>query len=191
MAKPEFLQKFGIFIVRHFLNAYQCAQLCAEIGVAPYKSAKVLETAEEGYVLDESFPKVLLVEPSQSAEALVRSRLDELKPKLEEHFKVTLPGYNEPQFLRYEPGGFFAPHPDTGPDSPKHVAARRISVVIFLNSSSETPSPGCYGGGALQFHGLLSGPHLANLALSLDGEPGLLVAFKSTVLHEVLPVRFG
>src|SRR5262249_35081608 len=90
MAKPEFLQKLGVFIVREFFDPYQCGQLCAEIGAASYKPATVLETAEVGYVLDENFRKVLRTEPSQSAEALVRSRLHELKPKLEEHFQITL-----------------------------------------------------------------------------------------------------
>jgi SM-20-related protein len=191
MAKPEFLQKLGVFIVRDFFDPYQCAQLSAEIGAASFKPATVLETAEEGYVLDENFRKVLRAEPSHSAEVIVRSRLHELKPKLEEHFQITLAGCNEPQFLRYEPGGFFGPHPDTGPDAPPHVAARRVSVVLFLNAASEKPSPGCYGGGALRFHGLLSGPRWGDCAFSLEAEAGLLVAFKSTVLHEVLPVTFG
>jgi predicted 2-oxoglutarate/Fe(II)-dependent dioxygenase YbiX len=118
-------------------------------------------------------------------------RLEELKPELEKRFQITLTGCNEPQFLRYEPGGFFALHPDTGPGAPAHVAARRVSVVIFLNAPSENPSPGCYGGGALRFYGLLGGPRLGNCAFSLEAERGLLVAFKSTVLHEVLPVTFG
>src|SRR5262245_33545947 len=95
MAKPEFLQKLGLFIVRDFFDPDQCAQLCAEIGAAFYKPATVLETAEEGYVLDENFRKVLHVEPSQSAKALLQSRLDELKPKLQEYFQITLAGCNE------------------------------------------------------------------------------------------------
>jgi SM-20-related protein len=194
MAKPEFLQKLGVFTLRDFFDPNQCAQLCAEMRVASHEKGTIVdrrEAAEESEVVDESVRKVLHVAMGAPTEALIESRLEELKPKLEKRFQMELTGHSGPHFLRYQPGGFYTPHRDRSPGAPPNIAARRVSVVIFLNSTSEEPAPGCYGGGALRFHGLLSGPNWENCALSLDAEPGLLVAFDSTVFHEVLPVTFG
>jgi SM-20-related protein len=193
MAKPEFLQKLGVFIRRDFLDPNQCAQLCAEMQTASHEKGTVGHqgTAKGTGIVDESVRKVLSTELGAPAEALVRSRLDDLRPDLEKHFQMELTGYSGPHFLRYLPGGFYTAHNDRSPGAPPNIAARRVSVVIFLNSASEAPAPGCYGGGALRFHRLLSGPNWENCAFSLDAQSGLLVAFDATVLHEVLPVTFG
>jgi predicted 2-oxoglutarate/Fe(II)-dependent dioxygenase YbiX len=193
MAKPELLQKLGVFIRRGFLDSDQCAQLCAEMRTASHEKGTVghQETAAGIGVVNEDVRKVLHAELAESSQALVCSLLENLKPDLEKHFKMELTGYSGPHFLRYQPGGFYTAHHDRSPGAPPHIAARRVSVVIFLNAASEEATPGCYGGGALRFHRLLSGPQWENCAFSLDAEPGLLVAFDSTVLHEVLPVTFG
>jgi len=193
MAKPEFLQKVGVFISRDFVDANRCAQLCAEVQAASHEKGTVghQETAKGTGIVDENVRKVLRAELPEDTKAFVCSRLDELKPELERHFRMELSGYSGPHFLRYQPGGFYTAHTDRSPGAPPSIAARRVSVVIFLNSPSKEPTPGYYGGGALRFHRLLNGPNWENCALSLDAEPGLLVAFDSTVLHEVLPVTFG
>jgi predicted 2-oxoglutarate/Fe(II)-dependent dioxygenase YbiX len=193
MAKPEFLEKLGVFISRDFFDPNECAQLCVEMRTASHEEGTVghRETPKGTGIVDESVRKVLHTELADPTEALIRSRLDDLMPKLEKRFQVELTGYSGPHFLRYQPGGFYTPHRDRSPGAPPNIAARRVSVVIFLNSASEEPRPGCYGGGALRFHGLLRGPNWENCAFSLDAEPGLLVAFDPTVLHEVLPVTFG
>jgi predicted 2-oxoglutarate/Fe(II)-dependent dioxygenase YbiX len=194
MAKPEFLEKLGVFISRDFFDPYECAQLCAEMRTVSHERGTIAdhrEAAEESEVVDESRRKVLHATIGAPTEVLIQSRLEELKPKLEKRFQMALTGFSGPHCLRYQPGGFYTRHRDRSPGAPPNVAARRVSVVIFLNSASEEPRPGCYGGGSLRFHGLLSGPRWENCAFSLDAEPGLLVAFDPTVLHEVLPVTFG
>jgi len=193
MAKPEFLQRLGVFIMRDFLDPDRCAQICTGMRTASHEKATVghQETAKGTGIVDESVRKVLHSELAEDTEAFVCSRLDELKPNLEKHFRMELTGYSGPHFLLYQPGGFYTPHTDRSADAPPNIAARRVSVVIFLNTASEEPGPGCYGGGSLRFHRLLSGPNWENCAFSLEAEPGLLVAFDPTVLHEVLPVTFG
>ena len=193
MAKPEFLQRLGVFILRDFLDPDRCAQICTAMREASHEKATVghQETAKGTGIVDETVRKVLHSELPEDTEAFVSSRLDELKPHLEKHFRTELTGYSGPHFLLYQSGGFYTPHTDRSAGAPPNIAARRVSVVIFLNTASEEPGPGCYGGGALRFHRLLSGPNWENCAFSLDAEPGLLVAFDPTVLHEVLPVTFG
>ena len=193
MARPEFLQRLGVFILRDFVDPNRCARLCAEVQAASHEKATVghQETTTGTGIVDENVRKVLRAELPDDAKTFICSRLDELMPDLEKHFRMELTGYSGPHFLRYQPGGFYTAHTDRSPGAPPSIAARRVSVVIFLNSPSEEPTAGAYGGGALRFHRLLNGPKWENCALSLDAEPGLLVAFDSTVLHEVLPVTFG
>ena len=88
-------------------------------------------------------------------------------------------------------GGFYAPHTDGTRDSHATIQHRRVSVVVFLNTESDQPAKDCYGGGKLTFHGILNEAQWANCAFSLDPHPGLLVAFRSDLLHEVKRVTFG
>src|SRR5574342_475177 len=49
-------------------------------------------------------------------------------------------------------------HVATSPESPEHLRARKVAVVLFLNEESEQPDPDSYGSGALTFYGLIDEP---------------------------------
>src|SRR6478672_10784973 len=136
MAKPEFLQRLGVFILRDFLDPDRCAQICTGMKTASHEKATVghQETAKGTGIVDETVRKVLHSELPEDTEAFVCSRLDELKPQLEKHFRTELTGYSGPHFLLYQSGGFYTPHTDRSAGAPPNIAARRVSVVIFLNT---------------------------------------------------------
>jgi SM-20-related protein len=71
------------------------------------------------------------------------------------------------------------------------VRERQVSAVIFLNSAAEARGPESYSGGALTFYGLIDGPCWRGYGFPLVGEQGLLIAFRSDVLHEVTVVTRG
>lgn len=194
MPGSAFFRKLGFFLANDFLDPMRCAEICSEMRAAPHDKGTIVSNSPEqegSDLVDESIRKVLQSDIARPSKLFVRARLDELRPKLEEHFKITLTGRDGPQFLRYWPGAFYVVHRDASPKSPPEIASRRVSVVIFLNRQSEQPKPCSYGGGSLRFYGLLDGPHWKDCAFSLEPEPGLLVAFPSSTLHEVLPVTFG
>ena len=60
-------------------------------------------------------------------------RLTAYREKIEEYFKVSLSGCEDPQFLRYRVGDFFVAHQDgnTGLVRLDTDRSRRISVSIF------------------------------------------------------------
>jgi predicted 2-oxoglutarate/Fe(II)-dependent dioxygenase YbiX len=95
--------------------------------------------------------------------------------------------------LIYGPGDHFGPHCDSDGDcsKPAYVRERRISVVIFLNGGTRSPPHETYEGGALVLYGLVGGPAGRAYGIPLAGEPGLLIAFRSDLLHEVTPVTRG
>jgi SM-20-related protein len=190
MPSQEFFRRLGLFVLNDFLDAEHCAQLCSEVLASPTTEGRV-GTNKEGWV-DESRRSVLCAEVAKSTKLLLRSRLAQLKPSLEGHFQVSLNACDGPHFLRYGPGNFYTPHRDVYDDSPEHIIGRQVSIIVFLNPSTQDPAfEGGYGGGALTFYGLLPGEHFEKCGFTLDASPGLLIAFRPDLLHEVKPVTFG
>ena len=183
------VRNLGLFVLDNFFNSQTCTQIISEMQIGPTEKALIVRSGSEDELLDEDRRKVLTVRPSESTKELVGNQLGGLKSRLEEHFGFRLSENETPIFLRYGEGAFYKMHRDANEDT--HVAARRVSVVVFLNACSKQPAPNCYGGGCLTFYGLLPGPQWENCAFSLDAEPGMLLAFKSNVAHEVQPVTSG
>lgn len=200
MLTREFFTERGLFAIDGFLDAARCRALCAEVQAAVTVPAL---TGNRGgdFVVDASRRRAACAVVSAPTAAWVTSALGSITHLLERHFHVGLGGIETPQFLAYEPGGFYRAHRDSSaePSAPPHVRARQVSAVVFLNgacrrgsapasSSLEIPS---YEGGELVFHDLVADPSFAQWSLPLQGETGLLVAFPSWVMHEVLPVTRG
>jgi predicted 2-oxoglutarate/Fe(II)-dependent dioxygenase YbiX len=63
--------------------------------------------------------------------------------------------------------------------------------VVFLNQESDDSNEDGYSGGSLTFYGLMEGAENSSIGFRLIGEEGLLVAFPSSIVHEVTPVTRG
>jgi len=144
--------------------------------------------------VDERVRKTARLTPSAATVELVVRRLLESKQLVEDHFRVSVSECEDPQFLRYDVGGFFVAHQD-GNTSLLRLDLERIrtvSVIIFLSDQSESPRPDTYCGGSLVFHGWGSGmPGYEDSRQSVSGEKGMLVAFRAETTHEVTPVEHG
>ena len=191
MPKPAFFSSLGLFIETDFLDVADRMRIQKEITFAQVEKAAVFGRNPERGTVDENVRKTLSANVEESTATFVWERLRQLKPKIENHFHLSLSGLEMPHFLNYQQGAFYKAHRDSNPQSLPSVSHRRISVVIFLNGSSSEPLPSCYGGGALKLYGLVSGPEWEKCGLPVEAEPGLLVGFPSEMLHEVEPVTFG
>ncbi len=191
MPRAEFFAHFGILHVRAFFDAGTCERLREEIRGAVGEAATILRAGAKE--VDEEVRKVTGTDVSPMAQALVTDRLTAITPDLERHFRVTLSGYEEPSFLRYRAGDFYVAHRDVldDPGDAAWLRPRKVSVVVFLNEPGETLDPPGYGGGLLTFAGLLDDPKLRTVGVPLVAETGLLVAFRSDMLHAVTPVTHG
>ncbi|MGO8993621.1 MAG: 2OG-Fe(II) oxygenase [Polyangiaceae bacterium] len=162
----------------------------SKVGTIFDKDAK-----EPTVIVDHDTRKARHVTVTPELKEVVRQKLEELMPILAARFGQTLTAIQDPQFISYAPGDFFAFHRDTnGTDNePEHVRSRKVSVVLFLNAEQEKAVESGYEGGALQFyaHDFVADPAYAETALSIHGETGLLVAFEPRVRHQVTPVRGG
>jgi len=135
MPKAEFFTRLGLFAIKDFFEAELCAKLRTEARLATSKAATVVGKDGKG-ILDEKTRTTKCTQVSRETIAYIKSQLIAFKPKLEEHFQVKLKDCEEPQFLRYHPGGFYVPHPDSNQaeNAPQFLKDRQVYTVIFLNS---------------------------------------------------------
>jgi predicted 2-oxoglutarate/Fe(II)-dependent dioxygenase YbiX len=187
MPKIDFFIRLGILGMRDFLDESFRAQLIAEAKSGATTRATTIDR-DAGYRRQADWAYM-----SEPAYADLESRFRAVKPALENHFSLTLTGFEELQHLIYNPGDFYRPHTDNNqkPDSPDFAKNRKISIVIFLNQQCATESINSYEGGSLTLYGLMPNLEWASYGFSLEAEAGLLVAFRSHIRHEVTPVISG
>ena len=190
MTTAEAAAQFNLYLLRGFFDALTCEEIIAELCHAPDGPATVYGLGESGSV-DERVRKVARLTPSPETVEAVRRRLHEGMAAVAVHFGISLSACEEPQFLRYRVGDYFVAHQDgnTGMLLTDREQSRKLSVVIFLNRQSETPTAGTYGGGSLVFSEWRPGRNRGEFRIS--GEAGTLVVFPSETTHEVIPVTRG
>ena len=191
MPSHPFFRSAGLFVKTDFLDPRECAHIRAQMREAASRKALIFKKNGDEGALDESWRKVLCVSVEKPLANLVKTRLLEVKPSLEEHFRVPLTDCQGPNFLRYDENAFYKLHRDADSEAPPDIVHRKVSAVIFLNANSKEPSSDGYAGGALTFYGLLPGPQWEKCAFSFEAPAGLLIAFPSNIAHEVQPVTSG
>lgn len=192
MPAADFFTRLGLFAKPGFLDPGLCGRIRDEMASSTRAPATVRESGDD-YGVDEDTRRTKLAQVPGGTASFVEERLLTVKPEIERHFDVGLAGMQKLGFLVYSEGDYFQRHVDRGAheEDAEFAKERRVSVVIFLNGESEEPREGAYGGGALTFYGLLGNGQGAGVGLPLDPEPGLLIAFRSDVVHEVTPVTHG
>ena len=137
-----------------------------------------------GFRVDEEIRRACDIEVDDETVRDVQRALTRARSQVADYFQTTLAGQEGPGFLRYAAGGHYRVHRDISPDWVTDFP-RRISLVLFLTTADGSSVPGSGDGGALRLH--------ASDGDEIEIPPvaGTLVAFWSTVPHEVLPVRAG
>ena len=190
MPAAEFFTRLGLFVRKNFLELELCARCCREMDEAAPTQARIFGPDDTG-IIDETIRRVTEVDVPAATVALVEARLLALLPELERHFDVTLTGCQPLQFLTYREGDFYTVHNDNDTDTPGTVGERKVSLVLFLNGQAQQPADGAYCGGSLTFYNLIDDPRWQTYGFPLTSEAGLLVAFRSDIAHQVLPVTHG
>ena len=193
MPTLEFFRRLGLLISPGFLSEETCGRLSGLIANAPRSRGETGRGYKE-FVVDESRRSVDVARLQKADTAELRQSLLGLIPELQSHFGMPLEWCEPPMYLAYRTGDFFKPHTDNSSHpavAQDHIGRRRVSAVLFLNRHASEPRENCFGGGRLNFYGLLDGKEWKSLSFALDPEPGLLVAYRSNIVHEVTPVTFG
>jgi len=187
MTKSHLSDHFDLCLVSNFLDADTCRELITEMRLSLAGPAPTYGQGSSGEV-NERVRKVTRAQPSAEIVARVTQRLMDHRERVAEHFGIILSSCEEPQFLCYRTGDFFVAHQDgnTGLVRLDSDNLRRVSVSIFLNRQSEMSEGDAYCGGSLVFSDWRSSGKF-----EFAGEAGTLVAFRSEITHEVIPVTHG
>lgn len=121
---------------------------------------------------------VAFLEPSERTEWLYKKMGRLVAHVNHEKFGFDLQHLQALQYTKYNVGGHYNWHTDSGPNMPIH---RKLSIILALNDPKE------YEGGDLEINA--GGDHEKSVKIRL--EKGHMLAFPSWVPHRVLPVTFG
>lgn len=189
------LPKF--FSQPHFLSLEHCAKLIVK---AKQASTQPTTGAAQGIKqVKGDIRRTSKVEmPDQLVEPIER-KLQNLMPTLQEYFGTPITRSQPIQVLRYQPGDFYRVHKDNGNLRIKEVgeavspsiANRKLTIVIFLSGQVDSGDKEFFSGGDLVLHSIADLNDSVDSLLPISVRPGLLVAFSSSALHEVTPVRSG
>lgn len=192
MPQAGFFPRFGIFARPAFLPHELRRQIIAEM--AQSQSVRATVGKKDGeFAIDERIRKASFADVAAATSEQADALFHDIRPELSAYFRVPLEQHQPLQFLHYRTGDLYAPHRDsrTDPQGAASSRARKVSVVVFLNAQSTQSRDGTFEGGALTFYGLMKAPGMEHVGIPLEPEAGLLVAFRSDVLHEVSPVTRG
>lgn len=192
MPQAGFFPRFGIFVRSAFLPSDLCRRIIAEM--AQSESVRATVGKKDGeFVIDERIRKASFADVAAATVERADTLFQAIRPELSAYFRIPLDNHQRLQFLHYRTGDLYAPHRDSRTDQQGAAAsrARKVSVVVFLNDQAAQPIDETFEGGALTFYGLMKAPGMEHIGIPLEPEAGLLVAFRSDVMHEVSPVTRG
>lgn len=192
MANAQLSSHLGIYIEEDFLDRSFSEMLAAEMRTGGYEEAEVYDEYGKRRVNPMHRQTRKAKVPDHVCD-LVKVKLLERIPIIEQRFGVKVTECQNPSFLIYRPGDFFEPHRDDSSKStaPDEVKQRLVSVVVFLNDERASESGEGFSGGSLALYGLLKDPRCEYIGIPIKARTGLMVAFRSDVFHQVTPVLKG
>jgi predicted 2-oxoglutarate/Fe(II)-dependent dioxygenase YbiX len=188
MPRVDHFHALGLFVRNAFLVPEECRDFTTHMLADAGVQAEVFGDVATGAVATDIRRAWELELPSNLV-SLLNERLHALRPALESHFGKSLGDADAPSPVRYPEGAFYRAHRDRRetPDS-SHAERRAVSVVIFVNGPHDVPG---FGGGLLRFYGLVGEGALADVGIDAEPRAGTLIAFPSTLQHEVTTVEHG
>jgi predicted 2-oxoglutarate/Fe(II)-dependent dioxygenase YbiX len=180
------LQELGVFVKPAFFDEAGCATVRAAMDRGRAEAAEIYVG---GYVVDERIRRTSDVAVDSRTVRAVEDAFANVRAEASCFFGETLSAAEGPGFLRYLPGGFYRSHRDRL-DDPGHEFSRRVSLVLFLTDAGHGVGDGRCEGGSLRLYGVVD-PAQETVPLDISPAAGTLVAFRSHLLHEVLPVTDG
>jgi predicted 2-oxoglutarate/Fe(II)-dependent dioxygenase YbiX len=186
--RPRDLTHLGLFVKQAFLDDELLRQVRLAIAADPGDPAEVLDASGGTLTLSTEVRRAWEVSLPDALELALLERLDSLRGELECWWQRPLERCDGLAALRYPAGAFYRTHRDvSGEAGPLGLHRRAVSVVVFVNSGDGQPGAE-FSGGALRLHELVDGDEDG---LDVRPEAGTLVAFPSSLLHEVTRVERG
>jgi SM-20-related protein len=176
-----------LLVIRDFLDAEFCARICRRSSSSARAPARVAVGRQSA--TDRKVRRANYVRLPPYDRSILRKRMLSVLPGLARGFGLRVRGMQRVQILSYRRGDFFKVHSDNSnrPETRAFIKRRKLSLILFMNRGGSARNKHDYSGGNLHLYEVKK----RGAAVAVTGEPGMLVAFRSTTLHEVTPIRSG
>jgi len=184
------LSQLGVFTSPAALSSDQCRDWRQRAVKAESRPGHVYKHGKS--YLDEDARRAQEVGLTPEDEKRLDQHIAAARPALDRHFGMALGPLREYRCMLYDSGDFFVPHYDVKEvedEAVNNVHKRTVTLLIFLNAPDDPDVP--YEGGELTFFGLLDVPDSDQHGFSVESSQGMMVAFRSNVLHSVTPILSG
>ena len=175
----------GVVVIEQYLSQEECRRLVELVNSRPSERLQVIDpdktTAEallRRYDDTRVTRRVDMTDHQEELNTLLRKVVT---TRIEPDLGINIDWFEEPQILKYEPGGFYATHADSENYDPEEncwtrVADRDVSLLLYLSDDFE--------GGDIQFN---------TFHYQLKPRAGMLVYFPSDhrYVHTAMPVTSG
>jgi predicted 2-oxoglutarate/Fe(II)-dependent dioxygenase YbiX len=151
--------------------------------------AEAAEIYVNGFVVDERVRRTSDVSVDTRTVRLVEQAFASVRAEVSGFFGVTLSAAEGPGFLRYLPEASTV-RIGIASTSRGRNFTRSVSLVLFLTDTHGGTGDGRCEGGTLRLYDVID-PAEEIAPLDISPAAGTLVAFRSHLLHEVLPVTGG
>ncbi len=175
--------------VSNFVSMEECRQLVNAMDSAPRVPAEVVRAGES--ILDESLRFCYDHEFPEAFKRAIGLRLMTFFDAHRSDFGSDADYLYGPYFMSYGKGSFFRAHRDVAnhKNDPPRLAAHRWSLLLYLNGREPAEGLPTFDGGALVVYE--TDPKLPDRRIVIVPMPGLLVLFRSSLMHEVATVLDG
>jgi predicted 2-oxoglutarate/Fe(II)-dependent dioxygenase YbiX len=182
--------ELGLFVRDGFLDAASLRAVRQVLEDEHGDPAEVLHGAADALAVSADVRRAWEVTLPDHLEEDLLARIEGLRPELEHWCGRPLARCGGLVALRYPPGAFYRTHRDaaSSPDQ-QGLHRRAVSIVVFINSGGNAATAE-FRGGALRLYELLDEGE-EDAGLDLQPEAGTLLAFPSSLLHEVTVVEEG
>ncbi|MGH6838927.1 MAG: 2OG-Fe(II) oxygenase [Methylocella sp.] len=172
-----------------FLSLAECSHIVRAMVSSPGKPALVVRAGESildqslRFCIDHQFPDTF----KRPIETNLTQFFDAHRTELDSDADFLY----GPYFMSYGEGSFFRAHRDVAnhKNDPPRLAAHRWSLLLYLNGREAAADLPTFDGGALILYE--TDPKLHDRRVVIIPQPGLLVLFRSSLMHEVSTVLNG
>lgn len=172
-----------------FLSLDECRQIVHAMDSSPREPAQIVRAGES--VLDETLRYCLDHHLPESFKHPIETRLTTFFDFHRVELDSDADFLYGPYFMSYGEGSFFRAHRDVAnhKNDPPRLAAHRWSLLLYLNGREPAADLPIFDGGALIVYE--TDPRLHDRRVVIIPQPGLLVLFRSFLMHEVATVLNG
>lgn len=179
----------NIAIAEDFLSLEECDAVIREMDASDKERAQLVRAGES--ILDESIRYCFDHHMPAAVKQRFRLRLEEFFVENRAAFASDADYLYGPYFMTYQKGSFFKAHRDVANhrNDPLRLAAHRWSVLLYLNGRDPVGQLPTFEGGALVVYE--TNPKLRDRRVVVVPRPGMLLLFRSSLMHEVATVLDG